>query len=232
MMDILRRDLGYGLRMLRRNPTFTAVALLTLAIGIGANAAVFSVVNSVLLKPLAYPAADRLVAVRQNAPGAGGLGSVSDGLRLSSSMYFTYSEQNRTLQALGVWFAATASVTGLAAPAGVAEPEEVRTVLISDGILQALGVPPLLGRWLGSADQEPGAQQTVMLGYGYWQRRFGADRSVIGRTILVGSSPREIAGVMPQGFQVANANPELILPWPSIAARPFCRVSPIGASPA
>jgi predicted permease len=211
-LDTIRRDVRYGVRMLRRNPTFTAVALLTLAIGIGANSAVFSVVNSVLLKPLAYPHAEQLVAVRQTAPGAGGLAGVSDGLRLSNSMYFTYSEQNRTFQALGVWAPGTANITGLAEPTGAVYPEEVRTVWVSDGALQALGVPPALGRWLGPADQTPGGPATVMLGYGYWQRHFGGDRAVLGRTILVDSRPREIAGVMPRGFQFLNADAELILP--------------------
>jgi predicted permease len=212
VIDTFRRDIRHGLRMLRRNPTFTAVVLLTLAIGIGANSAVFTVVNSVLLKPLAYPDAEQLVAVRQTAPGAGGLASVSDGLRLSPSMYFTYSDQNHTFQALGVWAPGTATVTGLSEPVGVVEPEEVRTVLVSDGILQALRVPPALGRWLGPSDQIPGGPLTVMLGYSYWQRRFGGDRSVLGRSILVDSNPREIAGVMPPGFQIVNAIPELILP--------------------
>ena len=205
-LDSLGRDLRYGLRMLRLNPMFTVVALLTLAIGIGANTAVFSVVNNVLLKPLPYPKAEELVGVWQTAPGAAGLESFSTGLRLSPSMYFTYAEQNRTFQALGVWIAGTASVTGLA------EPEQVRTVFVSDGTLQALSVQPALGRWLGQADQRPGAPETVMLGYGYWQRRFGGDRSVIGREIRVESRPREIVGVMPQGFRLVNADAELILP--------------------
>jgi predicted permease len=205
-LDSLGRDLRYGLRMLRLNPMFTVVALLTLAIGIGANTAVFSVVNNVLLKPLPYPKAEELVGVWQTAPGAAGLESFSAGLRLSPSMYFTYAEQNRTFQALGVWIAGTASVTGLA------EPEQVRTVFVSDGTLQALSVQPALGRWLGQADQMPGAPETVMLGYGYWQRRFGGDRSVIGRGIRVESRPREIVGVMPQGFRLVNADAELILP--------------------
>src|SRR5580698_9087025 len=117
----------YGLRLLRRTPVFTAAALLTLAIGIGANTAVFSVVNSVLLKPLPYPKAEELVAVWQTAPGAAGLANFSNGLRLSPSMYVTYAEKNRTFQAWGVWSAATASVTGLA------EPEQVRAVSVSDG---------------------------------------------------------------------------------------------------
>jgi predicted permease len=206
LLDTLARDLRYGMRALRRSPMFAAVALLTLAIGIGANTAVFSVVNSVLLKPLPYPKAEELVAVWHSAPGAPGLATVSGDLRLSPSMYFTYADENRTFQEIGLWFAASTTVTGLA------EPEQVRSLLVTDGTLQALGVQPMLGRWLSQADQTPGAPQAVMLGYGYWQRRFGGDRSVIGRGITVDSRPREIVGVMPEGFQIVNADPELIVP--------------------
>jgi len=205
-LDTIARDIRYGWRALRQNPLFTAVALLTLAIGIGANTAVFSVVNSVLLKPLRYPKAEQLVSLHQVAPGAGGLASFVDGLRLSPSMYFTYSEQNRTFQSLGVWIPLTANVTGLA------EPEQVRTVNVSDGVLQALAVPPAAGRWLSAADQIPHGAETVMLSYGYWQRHFGQDRSVIGRTIAVDSRPRIIVGVMPQGFRFVNTEFDLIVP--------------------
>jgi predicted permease len=205
-LDSLGRDVRHGLRMLRHSPTFTVVALLTLAIGIGANTSVFSVVNSILLNPLAYPKPEELVAVWHKAPGAEGLGNVSGDLRLSASMYFTYAEQNRTLQALGVWATGTANVTGLL------EPEQVRTVSVSDGALQALSVPPILGRWLSGADQKPGGPATVMLSYGYWQRRFGGDRSVIGRKITVDSRPREIVGVMPKAFRFVNADSDLIAP--------------------
>jgi predicted permease len=205
-LDTLGRDIRYSLRGLRHNPMFTVVALLTLGIGIGANTAVFSVVNSVLLKPLNYPKVEELVAIRQVAPGAAGLANFTDGLRLSPSMYFTYSEQNRTFQSLGVLVTDTANVTGLA------EPEQVRTLLISDGVLQALSVPPVAGRWLSPADQIPSGQQTVMLSYGYWQRRFGGDRTVIGRNITLNSRPREIVGVMPQGFRFVNADSDLIVP--------------------
>jgi predicted permease len=205
-LDTLTRDVRYGLRVLRLNPMFTVVALLTIAIGIGANTAVFSVVNSVLLKPLPYPKSEELVGVWQTAPGAAGLANFAEGLRLSPSMYFTYAEQNRTFQALGVWIAGTASVTG------VAEPEQVRAVVVSDGTLQALGVQPAMGRWLNQTDQMLGAPETVMIGYGYWQRRFGGDRSVIGHGIRVESRPREIVGVMPPGFRFLNADADLILP--------------------
>jgi predicted permease len=199
-------DVRYGLRMLRRNPVFTAVGLLTIAIGIGADAAVFSVVNSVLLKPLNYPQPQELVALHQIAPGAAGLADFRNGLLLSPSMYFTYAEQNRTFQALGVWVPGTANVTGLA------EPEQVRTVYVSDGVLQALAVPPALGRWFSQADQIPNGPERVMLSYGYWQRRFGGDPAVVGRNVLVDSRPREIVGVMPQGFRFLDADFDLIVP--------------------
>jgi predicted permease len=205
-LDTLARDVRYGLRALRHNPVFTAVALLTIAIGIGANTAVFSVVNSVLLKPLPYPKSEELVALRQVAPGAAGLASFSDGLLLSASMYFTYAEHNRTFQSLGVWTSGSANVTGLA------EPEQVRTVAVSDGVLQALNVPPAAGRWLSAADQVPRSRETVMLSYGYWQRRFGGDRSAIGRNITVDARPREIVGVMPRGFKLVNAEFDLMGP--------------------
>jgi MacB-like periplasmic core domain len=205
-LEQLLQDVGYGLRVLRKAPGFTAAALMTLAIGIAANAAVFSVVNSVLLEPLHYPKAQELVAIRQTAPGAAGLANFSDGLPLSASMYFTYAEQNRAFRSLGVWTTGTASVTGLA------EPEQVRTVYISDGLLQALGVPPLVGRWLSVADQIPRGRETVMLSYGYWQRRFGGSVSAIGRNMKVNSRLLEIVGVMPEGFRIVNAEPDLIVP--------------------
>ncbi|PYT83355.1 MAG: multidrug ABC transporter substrate-binding protein [Acidobacteria bacterium] len=205
-LETLWPDVRYGARMLRKNPGFTAVALMTVAIGIGANAAVFSVVNSVLLKPLPYPNADELVSLHQVAPGAAGLADFENGLLLSPSMYFTYAEQNRTFQSLGVWTTDISNVTG------IAEPEQVRAVVVSDGVLQALGVPPRLGRWLMAADQVPRGPQRVMLSYGYWQRRFGGDPGVVGRNIMVDSQSTEIVGVMPKGFRFVDTNFDLLEP--------------------
>jgi predicted permease len=206
IVDTFFADIRYGLRQLRRNPGFTAITILTLALGIGANTAVFSVVNSVLLKPLPYPKSEELVSLHQEAPGAAGLFSVSDGLPLSASMYVTYSDHNRTFQSLGAWTSGTANVTGQA------EAEQARTVEVTDGVLQALEVPPIIGRTLSSADQQPGSAATVMLSYGYWQRHFGADRSVLGRKINVDGDLREIVGVMPRGFQLVDADFDLIVP--------------------
>jgi predicted permease len=205
-LDTIGRDLRYGVRVLRRNPVFATVALLTLAIGIGANTAVFTVVNSVLLKPLPYPQSERLVAVWNTAPGAPGLADVSGGLRLSLSMYVTYAEENRTFEHVGVWGPGTAAVTGLR------EPEQVRTVGVTDGTLQALAVPPHLGRWLSGEDQRPGSAAAVVLTYGYWQRRFGGAADVVGQLITIDNIPRQIVGVMPRAFRVADADADVILP--------------------
>ena len=196
-------------RMLRVSPAFAGAALLTLGLGIGANTAVFSVVNGVLLSPLPYPDPDRLVSILTRAPGApnpnGGAGGIPD-LPEPASMFVTYAEQSRSFDSIGVWFAIGVSVTGLG------EPEQIRAATVSDGVLQTLAVQPMLGRWFSGSDFQPSGADTVMLSYGYWQRRFGGDPSVLQRSITVDSRARQIVGVMPQGFRVVNAEPELFVP--------------------
>ena len=202
----LWQDIRYALRRLRRTPGFAITVLLTLAVGIGANAAVFSVINRVLLHPLPYPESDRVVALWLNAPGAGGLASFSSGLQLSPSMYFTFLQQNQTFQDLGIWTPGMANVTG------IARPERVRTASVSGGVLETFEVPAVVGRWFSAADQDPRGSKTVMLNYGYWQRRFGGDPSVIGRIVQVDSQPRAIVGVMPRNFRIADRDFDLLLP--------------------
>jgi predicted permease len=121
-------------------------------------------------------------------------------------MYLTFAANNRTFQSVGVWQPGTGSITGLG------QPEQVNTVLITDGVLQTLGVPPAAGQWLTAADQDPRGARRVMLSYGYWQRRFGGDPSVVGRVISVDLTPHEIAGVMPRGFKVVNYDFDLLEP--------------------
>jgi predicted permease len=200
-------DLKFAFRRLRKSPGFAGAVLLTLAIGIGANTAVYSVVSRVLLKPLPYPDGDQLVSLWLNAPGAAGLANFQKGLPLSASMYFAFSENNRTFQSLGTWLAQKANVTGLA------RPEEVNMVLVTDGVLETLGVPPFAGRELAAVDQVPNGPKNVMLSYGYWQRRFGADRSVIGRTMVIDSQLRTIVGVMPRGFRVVDHEFDVLAPF-------------------
>ncbi len=205
-LESVLADLKLALRRLRKAPGFAATVILTLAIGIGANTAVFSVVNSVLLKPLPYPDSGRLVSLWLNAPGAAGLANFQKGLPLSASMYFTFSENNRTFQSLGIWTMQKVNVTGLA------RPEEVTAAFVTDGVLETLEVAPLAGRELAAADQVPNGPKNVVLGYGYWQRRFGGDRSVIGRTIAIDSQTRTIVGVMPRGFRIVDQDFDILVP--------------------
>ena len=206
-LESLLADLLLACRRLRRSPGFAIAALLTLAIGVGANTAVFTVVDAVLLKPLPYPDSDRLVSVVLNAPGAAGLANFLKGLPLSPSMYFTFSENNRTFASLGAWSNNKANVTGWA------QPEEVSILLITDGVLQSLGIPPAAGRELAAADQDPNGPKNVMLSYGYWQRHFGGENSVIGRTIVIDSQARTIVGVMPRGFRIVDQDFDILVPF-------------------
>jgi len=190
-------------RRLGRAPGFTAIALITLALGIGANTAIFSVVNGVLIKPLPYPQASELAGVWHLAPGVAG---ITGNINCSPTMYFTYREQNHTFRDFGLWSNGGATITGLG------EPESLRAVLVTYGTLQALGIQPAVGRWFSQADDTPGTPETVMLTYGYWQRRFGGSPSVVGRTVTLDSTPRTVIGVMPRDFQFLNAKADIILP--------------------
>ncbi|HEY2017817.1 MAG TPA: ABC transporter permease [Bryobacteraceae bacterium] len=195
-------EFKHVLRSLARTPLFTVVTLITIGLGVGANAAIFSVINGILLKPLPYPDSQNLVGVWQTAPAIG----IKD-LNLSPSDYFTFREQNRTFQEFGMWNGGTVSVTGLAAP------EQVRSLTVTDGTLGALGIQPALGRWFTAQEDSPSGPETVVLAYGYWQRKFGGDGGAIGRRILVDGTAREIIGVMPQNFRFLDQKADLILPF-------------------
>ena len=200
------------LRRFTRAPMFTAAALLTLAIGIGANAAVFSVVNGVLIKPLPYPHAEELVGVWHSAPGVG----LKDGtVNVSPTMYFSYRDEGRAFQHVGIWSRGGVTVTGFS------EPEQVRSLFVTQGVLDAVGVPPALGRWFSREDDTPGTAETVLLTHGYWQRRFGGDHGVVGRTMTIDSKPRTVIGVMPEGFRFLDADTDVILPQRFDRARLF-----------
>ena len=169
---------------------FTLILLITLAAAVGANTAVFSVIEGVLLKPLPYPHPDELVGIWHTAPGLN-----LDEVNMSPSNYFIYREQNRTFQDVGVYQGDSVSVTG------VGEPEQVRALDVTDGVLPILGVPPAMGRWFNHSDDTPGSPDTVILTYGYWRRKFDGDRSIIGRNITLDGKPRQIIGVMPPRFR-------------------------------
>jgi predicted permease len=211
MRTILALHLRQTLRGLRRNPTFTIAVLLTLALAIGANTAVFSVVNGVLLNPLPYPEPESLVSVLTRAPGApnapGGSGGITD-MPESASMFVTYAENTTSFDSLGIYDTFPLTITG------ATSSEQVRAIGASHGVLESLRVPPLLGRSFTRADYHMDGRpaDNVILGWGYWQRRFGGDPSVIGRTLRTDTVSFRIIGVMPQGFRVVTTEPELLVP--------------------
>jgi predicted permease len=189
------------LRSLGRAPLFTTVALLTLAVGIGANTAIFSVINGILLKPLPYSHPEELVAVKLAAPGI----NLKD-LSLSVADYLIFREQSRTFQDIVLYMGTTVNVTG------TGEPEHTSGLLVTDGLLPVLGAMPLLGRSFTQADGLPDSPDTVMLTYGYWQRKFGGDRSVVGKLITLDGAPHQIVGVLRQDFRFGAPNLALLLP--------------------
>src|SRR4030095_13504013 len=209
LLDSVGRDLRFALRGMRRNPTFTLAVVLTLALGLGANTAIFAVVDGVLIKPLPYPNPQELVSLKHVAPGI----QVDDFL-MSPTQYFTYREEGRVFQELGVWLAGGTTITGNG------DPEQARMVAVTHGVLQALGIQPAVGRIFNDAGITTGAPGlqvgggAVILTYGYWQRRFGGDPPAIGRQPTVGARPAEIVGIMPEGFRFLDMKPqaEVILP--------------------
>ena len=201
-MNSFPNQLRQILRRLRRAPVFTVVTLITLGAGVGANIAVFSVVEGVLLKPLPYPHPESLVGVWHTAPGLN-----IDDVNMAPSNYFIYRDQNRVFQDIGIYQGDSVSVTGQG------NPEQVQALDVTDGVLPILGLTPVLGRWFNHSEDSPGAPDTVMLSYDYWQSRFGADRSIVGKSIRVDGKSRQVIGVMPKGFRFLDwEQPKLFLP--------------------
>src|SRR5262245_7353911 len=205
-VDSVARDLRYALRGLSRRPAFTFAAVLTLALGIGATTAIFSVVYSVLIKPLPYPNSEELVRIRH----VGERGDMST----SREMYFTYRAENRTFADVGIWQGGSATLTD----SGGAR--RVRSLLVMDGTLQALGVQPSRGRWFTATEHGPAAEgpPPVILSHAFWQRELGADEAVLGRELLVeppssfGGLPAapsaRVVGVMPPDFRFLDITPQ------------------------
>ncbi len=196
-------EFKHVLRRLRRAPAFTAIALITLGIGIGANSAIFSVIDGVLLKPLPYPHPESLAGVWLTAPGFGFPRQFEN----SPASYFTFREENRVFEDIGLYRADAVTVTGLA------EPEQVHAVYVTDGTLPILGVRPVLGRLFNRKDDSPVSPETVLLSSAYWQKKFGASISAIGRRLVVDGKARNIIGVLPPGFHFDDAKAALFLPF-------------------
>jgi putative ABC transport system permease protein len=188
-------------RRVRRSPLFTVVALVTLAVGIGANAALFSVVYAVLLKPLPFDEPARLVGIWHTAPGIN-----IPRLEMGPAFYLTYRDGSRVFERLGLWANRAVSLTG------VGDPERVPVMMVTDGTLPTLGVAPFLGRTFTREDDSPQTPERVILTYAYWQRKFGSDRAILGRHLVVDGKPREVIGVLPEGFDFLGSDAAMLLP--------------------
>jgi predicted permease len=195
-------ELRQILRRLWRTPAFTVVTLIMLTFGIGANTAVFSVVEGVLLKPLPYPHPESLVGVWHTAPGLN-----LEEVDMAPSNYFIYREQNRVFEDIGIYQGDSVSVTG------GGNPEQVRALDVTEGVLPTLGLKPLLGRWFRRDDTRPHGPDTVMVSYAFWQSHLGGNPAAVGETIRVDGKSREILGVMPKEFRFLDwEQPALFLP--------------------
>src|SRR6266567_2925672 len=192
-LESLARDLGFSLRTLHRTPGFTVIAVLVMALGIGANVALFTVVRGVLLKPLPFQDPDRLVMLYEwglHDKDAKGYNTVSGG------MYAEWKKENRSFSSLAL---ARGSRVGLSGSGGQL-PEKLASAEFSWDLLRTLGVQPALGRDFAQADDSPAANATVLLSWGLWKRRFGGDPAILNQTIYVDAQPYTVIGIMPAWF--------------------------------
>ena len=188
-MTGLAQDVRYALRQLRKSPSFTTVTVLTLALGIGANTAIFSVVNGVLLNPLPFPNANRIVSMFEATPNFP-KGSIS------YPNFLDWQRDNRSFAAMAAYRWTDGGITG------VGQPENVPARRVSATFFPILGVNPILGRNFTSEEDRRGANPTALISEGLWKRKFGSDRNVIGQRLIVAGQPRTIVGVIPASFRL------------------------------
>src|ERR1043166_3711701 len=163
------KDLRYALRMLTKNPGVSIIAVLSLALGIGANTAIFSVVSAVLLQPLPYQNPDRLVSLWENVPEHGRW-------RVAPANFFDWKKQNTVFEGVVAFGASTATLTG------DGDPEQLEGTVVTPGYFEVVGAQPMLGRAFQTEEDERGKDQVIILSYGLWQRRYGGDPNLIGRS--------------------------------------------------
>jgi predicted permease len=189
-MDLLRRDVRYAIRRLGHSPAFTAVAVLTLALGIGGNTAVFTLVDVSLLRPLPFPAPERLTLLWENQPAQG-----KEREKVSAANYLDWRRESRSFSELTAWIVWGHALTG------AGEPEELTTVRASSNLFRLLRVAPVLGRGFLPEEETPGRDRVVVLSHGLWTGRYGADPAIVGRSLILEGEPHEVVGVMPAGFR-------------------------------
>lgn len=187
-MSTLLQDLRYGLRMLSKKPGFTAVAVITLALGIGATTAMFSVVNGVLLSPLPFPHPSRLAILHETST------TFPNGMSVSYPNFLDWQRQQSSFTGLAIY---RGDQFNLSVPSGA---EVVKARMVAAGFFRILGVSPLLGRGFAASDDHPGAARTAVLSYSFWQRRFGGRGNILGKTLTMDDKSYTVIGVLPKSF--------------------------------
>lgn len=199
-MDSILRDLKFSIRSLLKRPTLTLIAILTLALGIGANSAIFSVVNALLLNPIDAPALDRVLAVWETQPARGVVRN-----EVAMANFLDWRAQNQTFEKMGLYRWWSTNLTG------TETPERVQGFQVTANFFDVIGVNPALGRGFAADEDQPGKAPIVLLSHSLWQRRFGSDANIIGKTITLNGIARTVIGVMPEGFNYPRGA-ELIAP--------------------
>ena len=192
-IETLAQDVRYGARVLGRNKGYTLVAVLTLALGIGANTAIFSVVNELLLRPLPYPGAERIAMLWEISP------EERRHNVISPANFRAWREQSTLFESMAAFTEQRVNLTGNRPSEG--EPEEVAVQLATPELFQVLGVEPFLGRAMTAADAVPDAPDVALVSHGFWMRRFGGDRGAIGKPLLLNGTPYTVIGILPPGFR-------------------------------
>lgn len=193
------QDVRYSLRMLRKSRGFTAIAVLTLALGIGTNTILFSVVNGVLLSPLAYPGASRLVALHEKNAGL-------DRAPISYPNFLDWERMNTTFNSMAIYRHEDLNLTG------TGRPERVNSLMVSAGFLPSLGVHPVVGRDFTRSDDHPGASPVVILSNSFWQRTFGSSPAILGKSIALNGTAYTVIGILPAGFSFYGVDRDAFTP--------------------
>ena len=210
MIRDLLQDARYGARMLRRSPGLTFVAVLSLALGIGAISTIFSLINGIMLRPLPYKEPDRLVTLDENNLKRG-----VTSMSVSYANFVDWREQSHSFEDIACYDTGGFAIAG-GGPGGGAEPEQLKGAFVNQGLFEILGVAPILGRTFSADEDQPDHDQVVILGYSLWQRRFGGDPGIIGQTLQLNNRTRTVIGIMPKGFQF----PEVAEAWGPLALTP------------
>jgi putative ABC transport system permease protein len=201
MADDVWQDLRYGLRMIVKNPAFTAIAVIALALGIGANSAIFSVVNTVLLQPLPYKDPDRLMMVWEDISAKGFPRDTP-----AAANYIDWRDQNQVFEGMAAMANESFNLTG------AGDPERIDGRRVSASLFPLLGVEPSLGRAFSPEEDQPGGNKVVILSNGLWKRRFGSDMNIVGKAFTFNGESVQVVGVMPPSFQFPSPEDELWVP--------------------